>query len=504
MQAYTKAERRGDFSKSTKIFRQIVEWLDDESSDRLPHDEIERQLRDRGRDLLRQLFQDRMDLRRQREPRLQLVEGSDGESRKRVEDSGRELGTVFGGVTAERLAYRKAGYANLHPSDCVLNLPKNKYSHELCRLGAIEVARGSFDEAVQAVQRATGVLVGKRQMEQMAGEAAQDFDLFYQRTASLTNASDVLALSCDGKGIVMLNEYLREQTRKKAESSQHKLKTRLSKGEKRNRKRMATVGAVYDSEPVKRTVEDIISDPREREKRKAKRRPRTRNKWLVASVEKDTREVVSEIFDEAERRDPHHQRRWVVLVDGACHQLECIQSEANRRGVELFIIVDFVHVFEYLWKAAWCFFDSGELEAERWVYGHAASILEGNSSVVAGAIRRKATCLGLRSAARKGADDCADYLINKGPYLDYALALRRGWPISTGVIEGACRHLVKDRMDITGARWSLGGAEAVLKLRAMIANDDFDNYWRFHVEQELKRNHLARFADGLCPLNGVK
>jgi hypothetical protein len=84
------------------------------------------------------------------------------------------------------------------------------------------------------------------------------------------------------------------------------------------------------------------------------------------------------------------------------------------------------------------------------------------------------------------------------------LALRRGWPISTGVIEGACRHLVKDRMDITGARWSLGGAEAVLKLRAMIANDDFDNYWRFHVEQELKRNHLARFADGLCPLNGVK
>ena len=71
------------------------------------------------------------------------------------------------------------------------------------------------------------------------------------------------------------------------------------------------------------------------------------------------------------------------------------------------------------------------------------------------------------------------------------------------MIEGACRHPVKDRMDITGARWSLAGAEAVLTLRALIAHYDFDNYWRYHVEQEIKRNHLARFADGRCPLKRV-
>lgn len=504
MQSYTKEEQCEDFSKSKNIFGQIVGWLDEEHSRWLSHDEIERQLQERGRELMRQLFQDHLDLRRKREPRLELVEDSDGASRKRAEESDRELCTMFGDVTVERLAYRKVGYSNLHPSDFVLNLPRNKYSHELCRLSAMEAARGSYDETVQAVERATGVLVGKRQMEQIARDAAQDFDIFYQQSASLTNASDVLVLSCDGKGIVMLKEHLREQTRKKAESSQHKLKTRLSKGEKRNRKRMATVGAVFDSEPVKRTVEDIISDPHKKESAKQKRRPKTRNKWLVASVEKDTEQVVSEIFDEAERRDPLHRRRWVVLVDGACHQLECIENESKKRGIALNIIVDFVHVFEYLWRAAWCFFESGAQEAELWVYEHAASILEGNSSVVAGAIRRKATCLELRTAERKGADDCADYLINKGSYLNYSLALRSGWPISTGVIEGACRHLVKDRMDITGARWSLDGAEAVLKLRAMIANDDFDNYWRFHISQELKRNHSARYAKGRCPLNGKK
>ena len=85
------------------------------------------------------------------------------------------------------------------------------------------------------------------------------------------------------------------------------------------------------------------------------------------------------------------------------------------------------------------------------------------------------------------------YLTNKAPYLDYATALERGWPIATGVIEGACRYLVKDRMDITGARWSLPGAEAILKLRALITNGHFDEYWNWHQHQQQRRNHLNRY-----------
>ena len=95
---------------------------------------------------------------------------------------------------------------------------------------------------------------------------------------------------------------------------------------------------------------------------------------------------------------------------------------------------------------------------------------------------------GLDPPKRAGADACATYLINKEPYLDYPTALHNGWPIATGVIEGACRHLVKDRMDITGARWGLSGAEAILKLRALRSNGDFDAYWRYHLAQE-RRPH---------------
>ena len=121
--------------------------------------------------------------------------------------------------------------------------------------------------------------------------------------------------------------------------------------------------------------------------------------------------------------------------------------------------------------------------------GKLTRILEGHAAAVAAGIRRRATRFGYKGTERKGADTCAAYLDAKRPYLDYAGALAAGWPIATGVIEGACRHLVKDRMDITGARWGLASAEAVLKLRALRANGDFDQYWQYHLEQEHHRNH---------------
>jgi hypothetical protein len=126
-------------------------------------------------------------------------------------------------------------------------------------------------------------------------------------------------------------------------------------------------------------------------------------------------------------------------------------------------------------------------------------VLEGHATKVAGVIRRQATNASLDPARRKPADEAANYLTNKAPYLDYPTALNEGWPIATGIIEGACRHLVKDRMDITGARWGLAGAEAILKLRALKANGDFETYWNYHLTQERHHVHEARYHDDLIP-----
>ena len=114
-------------------------------------------------------------------------------------------------------------------------------------------------------------------------------------------------------------------------------------------------------------------------------------------------------------------------------------------------------------------------------------------------MQRAATVAGLSKDTRKPVDTCADYLQKYAPYLHYDRYLAAGYPIATGVIEGACRYLVRDRMDLTGARWRLVGAEAVLKLRALRASGDFDPYWDFHEAREYERNHAQRYAARTAP-----
>ncbi len=186
-----------------------------------------------------------------------------------------------------------------------------------------------------------------------------------------------------------------------------------------------------------------------------------------------------------------------MLIDGNNTQVEAVTAEAAKRGVTVTIVIDFIHVTEYAWKAAWSFFGKGEPAAEEWAAVQLRKILHGKSAQVAAGIRRRATTYGYSAAERAGADECARYLDNKKDYLDYDSALTKGRPIATGIIEGACRHIVKDRMDITGARWSLDGAEAILKLRALIANGDFEDYWRFHLRREHERIHHAKYRDSL-------
>ena len=221
---------------------------------------------------------------------------------------------------------------------------------------------------------------------------------------------------------------------------------------------------------------------------------------MTASVADDAAEVVTRVFDEAERRDPRHQRTWGALVDGNNHQIDHINAEAENRELTVTVLVDLIHVMEYIWSAAWCFFAQGDQAAEEWVRAKTLAVLEGNARDVAARIRRRASTAHLAKAKRKNADACATYLTNKAPYLDYPTALAAGWPVATGIIEGTCRYLVADRMDITGARWSVDGAEAVLKLRAVRSNGDFDEHWSFHLDRERQRVHESRYADGIIPI----
>ena len=498
------AEGGDGFDRSRAQLEQIVGQLATVEADELEHGELEVLLEREGRELLRQLLQDRVDLRAVRERRVDSVVDAREVQRPAVErDHQRQLSSMFGEVTVGRLAYRARGEENLYVADGVLNLPGEHASHGVRRLAARAAAAGSFEDATGQVRERTGLDLGKRQVEELAVRAAVDFDAFYAERVTDADEErergedEVLVLSCDGKGIVMRAEALREATARAAKRASPKLKTRLSKGEKSGRKRIAEVGAVYEIEPAPRTPAEVLAPTKDKDK--TLKPPRAKHKWVTASVVDDAASVVCDIFDEAERRDGDHRQRWVALVDGNNHQIDQIKKEARRRKLKVKILVDWIHVAEYLWGAAWSFFKEGDPAAERWVKDKQRALLEGNAGIVAASIRRKATRLGLDAKQRQSADRCADYLLAKRRYLDYPTALKQGWPIATGVIEGACRHIVKDRMDITGARWGLDGAEAVLKLRALKTNGHFDDYWRFHLAQERKRVHEARYAAGVIP-----
>ena len=483
-------------------FAQMIEFLRSRQSRELSHSELEVALNERGRELLRVLFQAHVDSRGPG-PAAGPVCGADGIERSKGRLHERGLSTLFGEVRVQRLGYGAAGVDSLHPLDAQLNLPAREYSLGVRRLAAEQAAQVSFEATVQALAQQTGKTMGKRQVEELVQRSAVDFDAFYAQRSpgAAVLSSSILALSADGKGVVMLPRDLREPTRKAAQGRANKLSKRLSKGEKRNRKRMATVAAVYTVAPYERTPEQVVRSLAPLHE-PAPARPPVEHKRVWASLQKTPEEVIEEAFREGLRRDPGGHKTWVGLVDGNATQLELFEVLSRKHKVELTIVLDVIHVSEYLWTASAVFHQEASPQRERWVSERLHNVLRGNAARVAAGMRRSATLRGLSAKQREPVDAAARYLLNHQQYMRYDRYLAAGLPIGTGVIEGACRHLVCDRMD-GAARWSLKGAEAVLRMRALRSSGDFEQYWSFHVAQEYQRNHVAHYADEhVVPVQG--
>jgi hypothetical protein len=501
-EAYPKSVDVCNFSSSREQFERMLSMLREDQSLHMPEDAVERMVEVEGRELNRRLLQDHLRLRATAEARLKLVESADGVIHPEVRPLERQLCSLFGGVTVWRLAYQSPGCICLCPMDGQLNLPTGLHSYGLRRLVALLSAKESYDQIVDDIKDRTGIVVHKRQAEQIAIASAADFESFYDQVSfgpDTVSPTARVVLCFDGKGVVVRQQDLREVTRNKAIKAKHKLKKRLAKGEKPNRKRMAEVAVIYTVEPFVRDAQDVIRELRPAREVK-ERRPRPTNKRVWASVEQDMAEVIEEGFRYARTLDPELQRQWVVLVDGNDDQIRAVRNAIAKHNVPVVMVVDLMHVLEYLWKASYCFHADGTEQAETWVTDRLRGLLTGQDpSQIAAGMRRSATLRGLSKKDRKAVDDCARYLIRKRKLLDYATALQQGYPISTGVVEGACRHLIGRRMDVGGAPWSLPGAEAIVKLRALWMTGDFDDYWTYHLEQERQRNHGSRYPDARIP-----
>jgi hypothetical protein len=322
MTAYTRERDFDEFAAAKEQFEKLLGELGSPSTRALEHREVESLIGREGNEWLRRLMQGYLDQRAQSEARRDGVVGVDGPARRHGRARSRALATVFGEVRVRRLGYSGAGLNSVFPLDAALNLPHDQYSLGLRRRVASAVAQGSFDEAVKAIEEGTGAQVPKRQTEPLSRAVSVDFDEFYA-SQPMKTATGLLIMSVDGKGVVMRQQDLRQATHKAAEKSKRKLNTRLSRGEKRHRKRMATVAAVYDVDPYLRTGEQIMG-----QEEAPTLRPKVRNKRVWASLRQSPAEVVEQLFAEAKRRDPQYERTWLVPVDGQEAQLR----EVERRS----------------------------------------------------------------------------------------------------------------------------------------------------------------------------
>lgn len=456
-----------------------------------------------GREATRLMLQASLDLRALRE-RAARTPPSSRNNAPRSRTVRRSIRSAVGLVSLARLAWSGADNDGpVVPMDSILNLVPERDSLEVRRLVAERVADVSFDRARIAL-REQGIVVAKRQAEQLVRRVAQDYEAFYEWGRAPWEEADVpddtlLVMSMDGKGISMIPGGLRDGTRKAQQAASRD--EQGGRGDpmaqrtiRPHTRRMAAVASVWDQPKKVRTVEAIVDGLQARDKRtmseadRALPRPQNKRSWVL--VEQGLTAMAQSVMDEAERRDPGHRRRWVVLVDGSVEQRDAVRHEAAKRGVRVTIVTDLIHVIHYVWAAGKALHAGDGKAIEAWVRQTVEKVLRAEDiyPVIAG-IRQSATKRGLRGSLREALEKSAAYLEHVGPWLKYAAALAGGLPIATGVIEGACRSLVQDRMGITGARWSVETAEAVLRVRALIACGHWSAYLAFHAQQEHLRNH---------------
>jgi hypothetical protein len=492
-------ETHNYFSTAEETFGAMKEFLQSPASFRLDLSRLEDRLSNDGRELLRQLLLAHLACRGVGDIGLSVV-GADGITRTHKRVRPRTITTLFGAITIQRQAYSMPHVGSLFPLDAMLNLPPINVSYTLQKHFVLEVIKDSFQEAIDTVARWTGMTITKNHALDIVQEAVQDFSTFYavrcRRERLEAGPLPLLILTADGKGVLVRTEDLRPATRKRAAQRAAKRGAEPDTTKRRHARRMATVASAYEVGRFVRTPEDIVDAFFPTQEPPSCRRPLPEAKRLWASLKDSPDLIIEELLKDALRRDPAQKKDWVVLVDGDPHQIARFRRLAKAYHVHLTLICDIVHVLGYLWKAAAALRQEEE-QVAAWVRERLHRILLGKSSAVAAGMRRSATCRQLTTTVREPVDACARYLLNHAPYLAYHEYLKQGYPIATGVIEGACRYLVKDRMELTGARWSLAGAEAVLKLRAVKVSGDFSDYWTFYEQQQFERIYKPLYQNPL-------
>ena len=391
--------------------------------------------------------------------------------------------SIFGELIIPRIVYgtREGQKIERAPLDEQLALPAGDFSYVLEDWVQRFAVKGSFAEAAESLETLLGLRLGVRTLEQMNQEMADSVVPFRNATEPPPpgEEADILVVTADGKGVPM----------RRPVPDGPKPHHRRTKGEKANKKQMACVGAVYSIAPFVRTAEDIVDEVLREERAKDRPKPLHKHVWAELSRDVDGEPLAAKdavfaaLFDDLNLRNVGVDRPVVCLMDG-----ERALWEAQRVYFpEAVGILDLFHVLERLWTAAHCFHPEGSDAAEQFVADRLRDLLKGRVGYVIGGLRQRLTKHLLSGARCQTLTSVITYLENNRAQMRYDEYLKAGYPIGSGVAEGACRHLVKDRMEQSGMRWTVPGAQAMLHLRATYLNDQWDDFIEDRIQRQQSR-----------------
>jgi hypothetical protein len=408
-----------------------------------------------------------------------------GETLPYERDTKRIYYSIFGKVPLYRPYFYQQGVGGESPLDAALGLGEDRYSDLLRETSEYLGVYNVYHKSGDILGRLLGLKLSTGAIETNLTTDAADVEAYYAQKPAPPPAEEaaLLVIQADGKGVPMVLEEPPDPA------------VRLSKGQKRGRKKEATVTAIYTSARKVRTPQQVVDNffqakpPAPVAKATTPpERPQHKHIWATLAG-KDT--ALARLAQQVTARDGAHIQDRVALCDG----YEPLQNRLAQQFPTFTLILDFIHADEYLWAVANSLL--GETHPDRlpWMIDQTLKILSSQTDQVIASFQRLAQDEQYTSAQRSQLSKTADYFQRNLAYMDYASYLQRGWPIASGVIEGACRHFVKDRCELSGMRWTQPGVENLLRLRAVAENGDWDDYHRFRKCQRHNRLYAQPYPE---------
>jgi len=471
-------EKEKYFSESNAKLKQIIDFINNDSENFEAHkieEHILTELLQIGKSLLSGYFAGI----KQNDVGESVI-NSDGIEIKKHKKTKRKYFSVFGKIDIERQVYWIKGIDKVIPLDEHCNLPEKMYSYYLQDIINDFSVDITFEKTQDKLKKLYKIDIGERQIE----ELPSTFDDYCVSFIENKNAPDeqtegeLQVMEFDGKGIPIIKKDAAD------------IVSRQGKGEKRQKKKEALIATSYTVDKRIRTAEQIARNliyPEQQLKIvDDKKEIKAQNIIRFGSLKMPKSKVVQLIEKDAIKRNPESRKDVVVLIDGSPYQEKIVRSSLTK--IQQFtVILDIIHVIQYLYEAAHAIYSENGKEVKEHVYKLLISILQGNTGRVIGGLKQTVAKQNLSANKVKTLEKVIGYLANHKSNMQYDKYISKGYPIATGIVESTCKQLVIGRMEGAGMKWSMDGAESMLFMRSISKSELWNDFNKYKIDNEKLR-----------------